>query len=175
MHKIEQKSGNKSHSSLLIRGIKLSNNIETKVEKLIKEPINKKGYEIYDIEYVKEGKDYYLRIFIEKPEKSIDIGDCAIVNDIVNPILDDANIIKEQYYLEVSSTGIEKNLRKLNHYKKSLGKEIFVKLFKKDESGNKEIEGILKKVQEKEITIEKDGKTFNINLNDISNAKTIYH
>ena len=60
--------------------------IEDKVKDLIKNAIEEKGYSLYDVEYVKESKDYYLRIFIERPNQSISIDDCEIVNDIVNPI-----------------------------------------------------------------------------------------
>ncbi len=148
--------------------------IEEQVTNLINEQVLKNGYEIYDLEYIKEGNEYYLRIFIEKPEGNITLEDCEKVNDIVNPILDEADIIKEQYFLEVSSTGVEKKLRKVEHYKKALGKEIKVKLFKKDAEGNKEVEGKLLEVKEKEITIEKNGKNINIKLDDIAKANTVY-
>ena len=138
--------------------------IEKEVENLISTSILEKGYELYDIEYVKEGSEYYLRIFIEKPQETITLEDCEKVNDIVNPILDKADIIKDQYYLEVSSTGVEKKLRKLDHYKKALGKEIKIKLFKKDIEGKKEIKGILKNITEQEITIEENGKTVNVKM-----------
>ena len=72
--------------------------IEEKIKNLIENPIQEEGYKLYDIEYIKEGKEYYLRIFIEKPEETISIDDCEKVNDIVNPIIDNADIIKEQYY-----------------------------------------------------------------------------
>ena len=79
-----------------------SNNIESKVENLLNSSIEALGYELYDVLYEKEGKDYYLRIIIDKPE-GIDINDCEIVNNEINPILDEADYIKEQYFLEVSS------------------------------------------------------------------------
>ena len=78
-------------------------NIEEKVENLLRPTIEKIGYELYDIEYVKEGKNYFLRIFIDKPE-GIDIQDCEKVNGVINDLLDQADYIKEQYFLEVSST-----------------------------------------------------------------------
>ena len=149
--------------------------IEEKVEKLVKEPIEKNGYTLYDVEYAKEGKEYYLRIFIEKPNQTISIEDCEKVNDIINPILDETEIIKDQYYLEVSSTGVEKNLRKLEHYKDVIGKEIKIKLFQKDDEGNKEIEGLLEKVDEHEITLQKDGKNIIVTMSNIAQAKTLYH
>ena len=77
-------------------------NIEEKVENLLKETIETMGYELYDVEYSKEGKNYFLRIFINKKD-GIDIKDCEKVNDAINPLLDKADYIKEQYYLEVSS------------------------------------------------------------------------
>ena len=112
--------------------------IEEKVENLVKEPIEKEGYELYDVEYCKEGKNYYLRIFIDKQE-GIDINDCEKVNNIITDTLDDANYIKEQYYLEVSSPGIERILRKDKHLEQNLGEEINIKLFKKDETGTKKL------------------------------------
>ena len=105
-------------------------NIEEKVENLVKKPIEDLGYSLYDVQYVKEGQDYYLRIFIEKPNGSIDLNDCEKVNDGINDLLDKANYIKEQYFLEVSSTGLEKVLRRDEHLKQNIGKEVEVKLFK---------------------------------------------
>ena len=77
-----------------------------------------------------EGKDYYLRIVIDKPE-GIDINDCETVNNAINDILDEADYIKEQYFLEVSSPGLERVLRKDKHLKQNIGNNIEVKLFKK--------------------------------------------
>ena len=105
-------------------------NIEEKVENLVKKPIEDLGYSLYDVQYVKEGQDYYLRIFIEKSNGSIDLNDCEKVNDGINDLLDKADYIKEQHFLEVSSTGLEKVLRRDEHLKQSIGKEVEVKLFK---------------------------------------------
>ena len=105
-------------------------NIEEKVEKLVKKPIEDLGYSLYDVQYVKEGQDYYLRIFIEKSNGSIDLNDCEKVNDGINDLRDKADYIKEQYFLEVSSTGLEKVLRRDEHLEQNIGKEVEVKLFK---------------------------------------------
>lgn len=77
--------------------------IEEKVESLLKPTIEEIGYELYDVEYAKEGKNYFLRILIDKPT-GIDLQDCEKVNNAINDILDEADYIKEQYFLEVSST-----------------------------------------------------------------------
>ena len=101
----------------------MAKNIEEKVEQLIEKTINELGYELYDVEYAKEGKDYFLRIFIDKNE-GIDLNDCEKVNDAVNPILDAADYIKEQYFLEISSPGIERTLRKDKHLKQNIGEKV---------------------------------------------------
>ena len=127
-------------------------NIEQKVYELIEKTIIELGYELYDVEYIKEGKEYHLCIYIDKKD-SIDINDCEKVNNQIEPILDEADLIKEQYFLEVSSSGLEKKLRKLEHYKKQIGNKIEVKLFAKIEN-KKVIEGILKIVEENSITVD---------------------
>ena len=105
-------------------------NIEERVENLIKKPIEDLGYNLYDVQYVKEGQNYFLRVFIEKPNGSIDLNDCEKVNDGINDLLDKADYIKEQYFLEVSSTGLEKVLRRDEHLEQNIGKNVEVKLFK---------------------------------------------
>ena len=89
--------------------------IVERVESLIKKPIEDLGYTLYDVQYVKEGQNYFLRVFIEKQNGSINLNDCEKVNDGISDILDKADYIKEQYFLEVSSTGLEKVLRKDEH------------------------------------------------------------
>lgn len=128
-------------------------NIEQKVENLLKPKIEEIGYELYDVEYVKEGKNYFLRIYIDN-EKGIDLNDCEKVNDAIMEPLDKADYIKEQYFLEVSSPGVERTLRKDEHLEKNIGKEIYIKLFQKDNDGKKEYKGTLKKYTKTEIIIE---------------------
>ncbi len=146
--------------------------IEERVESLIKEKIESLGYYLYDVEYVKEGAEYYLRIYIDK-ETGIDLNDCEKVSNEINDLLDKADYIKEQYYLEVSSPGIERILKKDKHLEQNIGKKVDVKLFKKDEKGKKEYKGILKKFNQEEIIIEVE-ETTQIERKDISQIKTIY-
>ncbi len=148
--------------------------IEERVEKLIEPVIEKIGYELYDVEYAKEGKNYFLRIFIDS-EKGIDLNDCEKVNDAITDILDEANYIKEQYFLEVSSPGIEKNLRKDKHLEKNIGFEVNIKLFKKDENGKKEYKGILEEFNEENIKIKENEKELKIERKNISQIKTVYN
>ena len=117
-------------------------NIEEKIENRVSKIIEDLGYQLYDVQYVKEGKDYFLRIFIEKGNGEIDLNDCENVNNAITDILDEDNYIKEQYFLEVSSTGVEKMIRKDKHLKENVGELITVKLFK-PVAGTKELVGEL--------------------------------
>ncbi len=149
-------------------------NIEEKVEKLVEPIIEKIGYDLYDVEYAKEGKNYFLRIFIDN-EKGIDLNDCEKVNDSITDILDEANYIKEQYFLEVSSPGVERTLRKDKHLKQNIGQQINIKLFKKDENGKKEYLGKLKEFDDLKIIIEQDKNEIQIERKNISQIKTVYN
>lgn len=151
-----------------------SGNIESKVQNLLEKIINELGYDLYDVIYEKEGKDYYLRIIIDK-ESGIDINDCEKVNNAINDILDEADLIKDQYYLEVSSPGVERTLRKDKHYLNQIGNEVLIKLYKPIEK-KKEIQGILEEYLEDEIVIRTDdNQRCIINKKDIALAKTIYN
>ena len=133
-------------------------NIEEKVEQLIKTRVEELGYQLYDVQYVKEGQNYFLRIFIEKENGDIDLNDCEKVNDGINEVLDSADYIKDQYFLEVSSTGIEKVLRKDKHLESNIGNKIEVKLFKPINK-QKEFVGNLKSFNEEEIILSLDNQT----------------
>jgi len=143
--------------------------IEERVEELIKDKIENIGYSLYDVEYAKEGPNYYLRIFIDS-EKGIDLNDCEKVSNEINEKLDEADYIKEQYFLEVSSPGVERILRKDRHLEQNIGKQVEAKLFKKDENGNKNYIGELKKFDEQTVTIDE----VKIERKNIAQIKTIY-
>ena len=143
--------------------------IEERVEELIKDKIENIGYILYDVEYAKEGPNYYLRIFIDS-EKGIDLDDCEKVSNEINEKLDEADYIKEQYYLEVSSPGVERILRKDRHLQQNIGKQVEAKLFKKDENGSKNYIGELKKFDEETVTIDE----VIIERKNIAQLKTIF-
>jgi len=145
--------------------------IEERIESLVEKKINDLGYELYDVEYAKEGREYYLRIFIDKPE-GIDLNDCEKVNDGINDLLDQADYIKDQYFLEVSSPGIERTLRKDKHLEKNIDSLVEVKLFKPIEK-QKVIQGILKQFNSEVLELELEDRTIEISRKDISVIKTI--
>lgn len=150
-----------------------TSSIEKRIEKLLEKTITNLGYELYDVRYEKEGKNYYLRIIIDKPE-GIDINDCEKVNNEINEILDEADYIKDQYFLEVSSPGVERVLRKEKHFMKQLGKEISIKLFK-PVNKQKELIGTLEEYNSNNILLKVENKSIKIDLKDIAIAKTIFN
>lgn len=147
-------------------------NIEEKVEKLLIDHVNGLGYELYDVQYTKEGKDYFLKVLIDKPN-GIDLNDCEKVSNEINPLLDEADYIKEQYFLEVSSPGIERILRKDKHLKDNIGKLVEVRLFKPINK-QKSIEGTLEGFDNDLIEIKINEDIIKVERKNISVIKTIY-
>ena len=143
--------------------------IEEKVEELIKGKIENIGYSLYDVEYAKEGPNYYLRVYIDSPN-GIDLNDCEKVSNEINELLDQADYIKEQYFLEVSSPGVERILRKDSHLAENIGKQVEAKLYKKDENGNKNYIGELKAFDNDTITIDE----FKFDRKNIAQLKTVF-
>ena len=157
---------------LCLGGVLLAS-IEEKTENLLEDKISELGYELYDIEYVKEGQNYYLRVYIDN-ENGINLEDCEKVSNGINDILDEANYIKEQYFLEVSSPGIERVLRKNKHLEKYIGEEIEIKLFKPINK-QKQYIGILNSFDSENIKINVNDEILEISRKDISQIKTIYN
>lgn len=145
--------------------------IEENVETLIMPIIENLGYSLYDVQYVKEGKDNYLRVFIDKKE-GISLEDCEKVNNAITDILDEKNYIKDQYFLEISSPGIERILRKDKHFKENIGNKVCVKLFKPIEK-EKQLIGTLENFDENNVYINCEN-TVQIDRKNISLIKTVY-
>ena len=146
--------------------------IEESIENLVKEKVENLGYELYDVLYIKEGPNRILRIVIDR-SNGIDLNDCERVNNELKDIIDEADLIKEQYYLEISSPGIERLLRKDWQLKKFIGDTVDIKLFKKDESGNKSYTGILSDVTDNYLEVEAEEK-IKIDRKNIAQVKTVY-
>lgn len=147
--------------------------IEERVETLIEKTIEDLGYQLYDVQYAKEGKDYFLRIFIDSKNSSISLEDCEKVNNAIEEMLDSADYIKEQYFLEVSSTGVEKLIRKEKHLKENLDKFITLNLFK-PLNNSKEFVGILKKYDDETLYVEVENEIIEFERKNISLIKKYY-
>ena len=146
--------------------------LEEKIENLVKPIIEDLGYNLFDVVYVKEAKDYYLRIFIDS-ETGISLEDCEKVSNAINDILDEKDYIKDQYFLEVSSAGLERVLRRDEHLKANIGNEIEAKLFKTIQN-KKVYQGILKSFDNEFIVIEEENNEISLERKNIAIIKTIY-
>ncbi len=147
-------------------------NIEEKVEKLIINDVQNLGYELYDVVYEKEGKDFYLRIYIDS-HKGISIEDCELVNNAITDKLDEANYINDMYFLEVSSCGLERVLRKEKHLQAQIGNEVEVKLYSPI-SKKKTYIGKLKEFNCQQIVLLGNDEV-KLERNNIAQIKTIYN
>ena len=128
--------------------------IESACEELVLPIIEERGFELVDVEYVKEGSTYYLRVYADK-EGGITIDDCVEVSRALNPKLDAYDKeLKDPYILEVSSPGLLRPLKKDKDFARNIGKMVEIKLFKPlDGSKNKEFEAELKGYDDKTITV----------------------
>ena len=143
--------------------------IEEKVEGVLQKPIEDLGYQLYDVEYSKEGKDYYLRVYIDK-EEGIDLNDCEKVSNAINGLLDELDYLKEAYFLEVSSPGIERTLRKDKHFQEAIGEQVIVKLFKPVEEKREWI-GLLTQCDTNKIVLEIENHNLEIDRNNVAIVK----
>ncbi len=133
---------------------------ETRTEELLLPIAEAAGVEIYDVEYVKEGSDWYLRAYIDK-EAGVNIVDCETVSRALSDKLDEADFIEDAYILEVSSPGLGRTLKKEKHFLRSMGQEVELKTYKPIDKC-KEFVGILKDYQDGNVTllIDDEEKTF---------------
>ena len=129
---------------------------ETRTEQPLVPIVEKYGVEIYDVEYVKEGSDWYLRAYIDKPE-GVNINDCENVSRALSDVLDTEDYIEDAYILEVSSPGLGRTLKKDRHLEKSLGEEVEIRTYKPIDK-QKEFSGILKAYDKDTVTIEEDSE-----------------
>lgn len=141
------------------------------IEKIIIPKIEEEGFEIEYVEFVKEGDNNILRVVIDNPNGNVAIDDCEKISRKIEDDID-KNIDKE-YVLEVSSAGLERQLKNIKLFEKYIGCEVYVKLYKKLDD-KKEITGILKSVNDNNIVIESLEKEYIFNIKDIAVAHTIY-
>lgn len=154
---------------------------EERTEKLLLPMVERYGYELVDVEYVKEAGNNFLRAYLDKPE-GITIDDCEKVSRELSDLLDKEDYIAESYILEVSSPGLGRQLKKDKDFKRSLGEEIDVKLFKAvilNEKGKevktKELFGILKDFDDTTLYLEvEDGEVLELLRSDIAIVKLAF-
>ncbi len=126
--------------------------VKETVEKLALPIVEELGLEIVDIEYVKEGKNWFLRVFIDK-ETGVDIEECGLVSERLSEKLDEVDPIPHNYYLEVSSPGAERPLKKPADFERSIGKNVYIKTYEPI-NGEKIFEGVLKAFDGVNVTLD---------------------
>lgn len=134
------------------------------------EPIAKeRGCYIYDVEFVKEGGAYFLRIFADR-DGGIDLDECEVISRALSTKLDEADPIKQNYYLEVSSPGIERRLKTKEHFDRYIGEVIDIGLYKSVD-GNKQMSGVLLGFDDGVITAEVNGARLEISQKETTWVK----
>ena len=143
------------------------------VEEMLEDFLRQEGYELYNAEFVKEGRDWFLRVYIDKTVTDEYVGteDCEKVSRFLSEKLDEADPIEQNYYLEVSSPGMDRPLLKRSHYERYIGREVEIRLYK-GKDGTKNIQGVLKDITGDDITVEDhDGREWKLQLSEIAKAK----
>ncbi|WP_046215398.1 ribosome maturation factor RimP [Paenibacillus wulumuqiensis] len=143
--------------------------IKTTVEEMVQPFLEEHGFELVDVEYVKEGKNWFLRVFVDK-EGGIDIDDCGRVSEYLSEQLDANDPIKDPYFLEVSSPGAERPLKKESDVLKAVGKDVFVTTYEPVD-GSKEFEGRLLSFDNEDMLIEAGKKRYTIPYEKVASAR----
>lgn len=142
------------------------------VEGLIEGFVEDNGMELVDVEFVKEGQHRYLRVFIDKGEEKISLDDCKLVSDFLNEKMDSLDPIKENYFLEISSPGLERPLKKPRDYEKTIGKVVQAKLYSPID-GRKIIDGVLLGLENNNVSIDMGEEVVVIPKDKISLIKPV--
>ena len=140
---------------------------EQKTEEILQPIIDANGFELVDVEYVKEGGTWYLRAYIDKPG-GITVDDCELVSRAANDILDEKDFVEDSYVFEVSSPGLGRPLKKEKDFARSIGEEVEIRTFRPI-NRQKEFVGILNAYDKEAVTIElEDGEIMQISRSDIA-------
>ncbi|TWL27031.1 ribosome maturation factor RimP [Bacillus licheniformis] len=151
----------------------MSNKVIDTVSEMVQPILDNLQLELVDIEFVKEGQSWFLRVFIDSDDGVV-IEECAKVSEALSEKLDEADPIKQNYFLEVSSPGAERPLKKEADFMKALGKNVYIKTYEPIE-GNKEFEGELSAFDgenvEVTVMIKTRRKTINIPYDKVAKAR----
>ncbi len=139
---------------------------ESRTEELLTPIAEAVGVSVYDVEYVKEGSDWYLQCYIDKPD-GVTIQDCETVSRALSDRLDEEDYIADAYILEVSSPGLGRTLKKDKHLAKSIGQEVEIKTYKPIEK-QKEFSGVLRAFDQDTVTIEMQTGEMKFDRSDVA-------
>lgn len=128
------------------------------------------GVYLWDVRFEKEGASWFLKVIIDSDE-GITFDDCEAVSRPLSTLLDEEDFIEQSYYLEVSSPGVMRELRKPDHFEVCIGDDVLVKLIRPDEAGQREFHGVLTSYDDGRFTIEADGQEKEFVLSDCAFVK----
>jgi len=149
----------------------MSRRVAEIVKNLALPPAEGLGFELVDVEYIKEAGRYYLRIYIDKPG-GITLDDCQALSEKLEPILDNADPVSGPYILEVSSPGIERPLKKMSDFQRFTGSLVKIKTFSPID-GKKQFTGRLLSTTDEEVSLDLDGQVIAIAIDKISRARLV--
>lgn len=139
---------------------------EKQAEELLLPIVEEQGFELVDVEYVKEAGNWYLRGYIDKPG-GITVNDCEAVSRIFSDRLDEKDFIEDSYIMEISSPGLDRPLKKEKDFARSVGKSVEIRTYRPIEK-QKEFCGVLTAYDSNSVTIEEDGETRTFDKKEIA-------
>ena len=140
--------------------------VTQQVESFARPIVEANGCSLWDVEYVREGSERFLRLYIDK-EGGVDINDCEAIHRAVDPVLDEQDPIAESYHFEVCSAGLERALKRPSDFEQFMGSPILVKLYR-PRNGLKEIPGILRGYEDGKVTVEAGKETITFEKSEVA-------
>ncbi len=128
--------------------------------------VTAQGCSIWDVEYVREGADWFLRIYIDK-ENGVDISDCEAISRAMDPILDEKDPIPSSYVFEVCSAGLERQLKRPGDFERFMGSDVLVRLYR-PKDGCKEFPSVLRGYEDGNVTVEYLGKEITFEKSEVA-------
>lgn len=148
--------------------------IEDAVWKMAEPLVAENGLELIDVEYVKEGAEWYLRLFLDKDsENGVDLDDCELISRKFSDVLEENDLIEQAYRLEVSSPGIERPLKRTKDFQRFCGEKVQIKTYA-EVQGKKQFIGILGETTEENVQLDIDGTMVSIPRKQISKANLVW-
>ena len=137
------------------------------VAEFAKPIVEQHGCQLWDVEYVREGSERFLRLYLDKPDGTVDINDCEAISRAVDPILDEKDPIAESYHFEVCSAGLERALKRPGDFARFMGSTVTVKLYR-PRNGLKEIPGILRGYEDGKVTVAAGKETITFEKSEVA-------
>ena len=150
----------------LVREVEENMKVTDIVTQFAKPVVEAHGCTLWDVEYVREGSERFLRLYLDK-EGGVDINDCEAISRAIDPILDEKDPIQESYHFEVCSAGLERALKRPSDFQRFMGSPIMVKLYR-PRNGLKEIPGILRGYEDGRVTVEAGKETITFEKSELA-------